>query len=92
MKKLMPITNNVAEIRELDSEDLTRFKSAQEDPPISLLKNLGVRGQQKVPKKIITTIRLSTDVLETFKATSDGWQTRIDLSLRQFLLEHPIAA
>ncbi len=36
MKKLMPITNNLGEIRELDYEDLTRFKSALEDPPISL--------------------------------------------------------
>jgi uncharacterized protein (DUF4415 family) len=49
-----------------------------------------VRGPQKAPKKIATTIRLSAEVLETFKATGDGWQTRIDASLRQFIIEHPL--
>ena len=66
------------------------FKSAKEVLPQSLQKKLGVRGPQKAPKKIATTIRLSAEVLETFKATGDGWQTRIDASLRQFIIEHPL--
>lgn len=56
----------------------------------SLQKKMGVRGAQKAPKKIVITIRLSPDVLEKFKATGNGWQTRIDTSLRQFINEHPI--
>jgi uncharacterized protein (DUF4415 family) len=56
----------------------------------SLRKKIGVRGAQKAPKKIVITIRLSPDVLEKFKATGNGWQTRIDTSLRQFISEHPI--
>jgi uncharacterized protein (DUF4415 family) len=91
MKKKLPLTNDDGEVRELTAEDLSTFKSAQEVLPISLQNKLGVRGPQKSPKKIATTIRLSPDVLETFKATGDGWQTRIDTSLRQFILEHPIA-
>lgn len=32
--------------------------------------------------KVSTTIRLSADVLEHFKADGPGWQTRIDAALR----------
>jgi len=91
MKKKLPLTNYEGEVRELTAEDLSTFKSAKEVLPSSLQKKLGVRGPQKSPKKIATTIRLSPDVLETFKATGNGWQTRINTSLRQFILEHPIA-
>ena len=34
------------------------------------------------------TIRLSPDVLEQFRATGTGWQTRIDSALREWLREH----
>ncbi|QWD16543.1 BrnA antitoxin family protein [Polynucleobacter paneuropaeus] len=90
MKKTLALTNKDGEVRELTGEDLRSFKSAKDVLPTSLLKKLGVRGVQKAPKKIVTTIRLSPDVLEKFKATGDGWQTRIDTSLRQFISEHPI--
>ena len=90
MKKTLALTNKDGEVRELTGEDLRSFKSAKDVLPSSLLKKLGVRGVQKAPKKIVTTIRLSPDVLEKFKATGDGWQTRIDTSLRQFISEHPI--
>ncbi|WP_265286897.1 BrnA antitoxin family protein [Verminephrobacter eiseniae] len=29
------------------------------------------------------------DLLETFKATGKGWQTRVNAALRQFITEHP---
>ena len=35
--------------------------------------------------KISTTIRLSPEVLENFKAAGDGWQTRIDLALKDWI-------
>jgi uncharacterized protein (DUF4415 family) len=41
------------------------------------------------PKQPIT-IRLDADVVETFKATGDGWQTRMNAALRQYLREHPL--
>ncbi|NBX14895.1 MAG: hypothetical protein EBR17_07125 [Betaproteobacteria bacterium] len=34
-------------------------------------------------------IRLSHGVLVHFKSTGEGWQTRIDSALRQFIAEHP---
>ena len=35
--------------------------------------------------KVSTTIRLSPEVLENFKAAGDGWQTRIDLALKDWI-------
>ncbi len=32
-----------------------------------------------------TTIRLSSEVLEYFRATGKGWQTRIDDALREYI-------
>ena len=90
MKKKLPLINEEGEVRELTRDDMALFKPAAEVLPASLLKKLGVRGPQKLPKKVVTTIRLSPDILEKFKATGDGWQTRIDKSLRQFINEHSI--
>ncbi|MYM36860.1 hypothetical protein GTP44_24515 [Duganella sp. FT50W] len=35
--------------------------------------------------KISTTIRFDADVLAAFKATGDGWQTRINDALKEWL-------
>lgn len=46
------------------------------------------------PKSAVTkeriTIRLSRDVVTQFRNTGDGWQTRLDSALRQFITEHPL--
>jgi uncharacterized protein (DUF4415 family) len=39
--------------------------------------------------KVPINIRLSPDVVERFRATGPGWQSRIDTALRQWLEEHP---
>jgi uncharacterized protein (DUF4415 family) len=48
------------------------------------------RGRPRAvfPKERIN-IRLSHEVLEHFKSSGDGWQTRIDSALRQFITDHP---
>lgn len=46
------------------------------------------RPRSAMPKQAIN-IRLSADVLERFKATGPGWQTRIDKALVEWLAEHP---
>ncbi|NLS26205.1 hypothetical protein S2M10_11860 [Sphingomonas sp. S2M10] len=46
------------------------------------------RGPQKRPTKVSTTIRLSPDVIAYFKAGGDGWQSRIDEALKQWVTEH----
>jgi uncharacterized protein (DUF4415 family) len=49
------------------------------------------RGRPKADEtKVFTAIRLDADLLETFKATGKGWQTRMNAALRQYLNEHPI--
>jgi uncharacterized protein (DUF4415 family) len=48
------------------------------------------RGPQSAPTKISTTIRLSSEVINSFKATGAGWQTKIDLALKQWLEEHTL--
>jgi uncharacterized protein (DUF4415 family) len=48
------------------------------------------RPKAEVTKERIT-IRLSRDVVTQFRATGEGWQTRIDAALRQFISEHPLS-
>ena len=38
--------------------------------------------------KIFTGIRLDAEVLEAFRATGKGWQTRINEALKEWLKEH----
>jgi uncharacterized protein (DUF4415 family) len=56
--------------------------------PASLQAKLRRRGPQKAPPKVSTTIRLSPDVLNAFRAAGDGWQTRIDAALKDWLKTH----
>lgn len=50
------------------------------------MKKIG-RPKAEVTKERIT-IRLSPDVLERFRATGTGWQTRVDAALRDWLKTH----
>jgi uncharacterized protein (DUF4415 family) len=49
------------------------------------------RGPQKRPTKVPTTIRFDQDVLEAFRASGRGWQTRVNEALRDWLKTHPQA-
>ena len=40
--------------------------------------------------KIFTGIRLDAEVLEAFRATGKGWQTRINEALKEWLKEHAV--
>ena len=41
----------------------------------------GKRGPQKAPTKKLVSLRLSPEVIDHFKSTGRGWQTRIDGAL-----------
>ena len=84
-----PLIDADGEVRELTAEDLAKFRPAVEALPPSLVKKLGVRGRPKaaVTKERIT-IRLSREVVETFRATGEGWQTRMDEALQEYVREH----
>ena len=39
--------------------------------------------------KVRTTIRLSPEVIQSFRADGAGWQTRVDAALKEWLATHP---
>jgi uncharacterized protein (DUF4415 family) len=88
MASRKPLISADGEVRELGAEDLEKFKPAGEALPASLRKKLGVRGPQKTPTKERITIRLSREVVERFRESGDGWQTRVDAALREWLKNH----
>ncbi|MEP7008931.1 MAG: BrnA antitoxin family protein [Acidobacteriota bacterium] len=48
-----------------------------------------VRGRPKsASKKQLLSVRYSPEVIEFFKATSDGWQARMDGVLREYVARH----
>src|SRR3546814_5068092 len=70
-----------------DSPEWTEadFKQAKrlKDMPASFQQAIQrVRGPQKAPVKIQTTIRFDPDVLKGLKATGRGWQTRATLVMQ----------
>ena len=95
--KTKPLTNKEGEVRELTRKDIESMKLADEILPIELLNNLpkrkvGQRGKQKKPTKITVTLRYSKEVLEYFKSTGVGWQTRMDEALKDWISNLPQAA
>jgi uncharacterized protein (DUF4415 family) len=89
------LVDESGEVRELSPKDMQAFKPARDVLPAALQKTLGVktRGPQKKPLKVSTTIRLSPDVLNAFRESGDGWQSRMDLALKDWLKTHkPVQA
>ena len=86
-----PMIDKDGEVRELTAADLKKFRPASEVLPAELQAKIGMRqrGPQKDPTKERITIRLSTSVVEHFRATGPGWQSRIDSALRDWLKAHP---
>ncbi|MDQ3261680.1 MAG: BrnA antitoxin family protein [Pseudomonadota bacterium] len=88
MPKRKPLIDKNGEVRELSAADIKRMRPAKEALPRSLRLKLGVRGPQRAPKKERITIRLSPEVVERFRATGEGWQTRLDAALQDWLKSH----
>ncbi|MFW2356062.1 BrnA antitoxin family protein [Hydrogenophaga sp.] len=88
MPRAKPLTDAAGEVRELTVADVKRFKPAKHALPGSLLAKLNVRGPQKTPTKERITIRLSPEVVQEFRDTGDGWQTRVDSALKDWLRSH----
>ena len=84
MTKRKPMTDDAGEVREIRPPDLTdalRFDQL----PESLQAKLRKRGPQKAPTKELISIRLSREVVEGFRALGEGWQTKIDAALQEWL-------
>lgn len=73
---------------EWTEEDFAKARPAEEIlPPEALALFKKRRGPQKAPTKQLVSLRLSPDVLERFKASGPGWQTRIDGVLREHVAD-----
>jgi len=90
MSTRKPLTDESGEVREITLGDLKEARRF-EDLPETLKVKLRSRGPQKSPTKEQISIRLSKEVLEGFRAFGDGWQTRIDAALKEWLRNHPPA-
>jgi uncharacterized protein (DUF4415 family) len=91
MRKSKPLIDDDGEVRELTEEDFKLFRPIEEvlSPALIAMIRARPRGPQKTPTKQRTTIRLSRDVIDRFRATGRGWQTRVDDALREWLEAHP---
>ncbi len=92
MKQLL--TNKEGEVRELTDEDFKSMRSMQEVLPSELVnviqkRQRGERGKQKTPLKVLVTTRYSKEVVDYFKSTGNGWQTRMDKALKEWIKKHP---
>jgi len=63
--------------------DPNNAKAAKAYLSSAILRRPGQRGKQKSATKQLVFLRLSPAVLEYFKATGPGWQTRIDEVLKK---------
>lgn len=96
--KQKPLTNKDGEVRELTREDFKKMRPTREVLSPKLynalinLRKVGQRGPQKKPKKISITVRYSTEVVEYFKSTGNGWQTKMDNALKEWIKKHKKAA
>jgi uncharacterized protein (DUF4415 family) len=87
MKK-KPLTNKAGEVRELRAADLRDMRPAADVLPPDLVDMLpkrrpGQRGPQRTPTKQQVTLRLDRDVVQRFRSTGEGWQSRINDALRK---------
>lgn len=83
MNKLPPPAD-FDENPEWTEEDFARARPASEMlPPHVVADLMRRRGPQRSPTKKPVTLRLDSDVLEKFRATGPGWQSRMNEALRQ---------
>ena len=73
---------------EWTEDDFRRAVPVDEAPPelraqiLAAFPRTKLRGPQKAPTKVPVSLRLSREVVDHFKATGSGWQSRIDEALK----------
>ena len=81
-----------------DAEDAAITAAALSDPDAKPLTDaewaavkpfVRVGRPRKETPKVYTGIRLDAEILDAFKATGKGWQTRMNDALKEWLATHP---
>jgi uncharacterized protein (DUF4415 family) len=54
----------------------------------AVIRRRGERGQQKAATKEQVSLRLSPEVVSYFKAGGQGWQTRLDQALKEYVKQN----
>lgn len=88
--ELPPLTDEDGEVRELTAEDFKHFRPSSEFPELAaaFAKARGQRGPQKAETKDRIGLRLDHHIVEHFRATGPGWQSRINDVLDDYVKKH----
>jgi uncharacterized protein (DUF4415 family) len=74
---------------EWTAEDMRTARPLMEVLPKETVESIrryqGQRGPQKAPTKELISLRVDRDVVEAYRASGRGWQTRANAALRAFL-------
>jgi uncharacterized protein (DUF4415 family) len=71
------------ETPELTAEQIKELRPFAEVLPDLAASIRRGRGPNKAPTKRLVSLRLSPEVIDTYKAGGPGWQSRIDADLRR---------
>lgn len=95
MSKISKLPNVRMPSAEEDKAITAAAKSDPDAQPLtpkqlkSMLPIKALRGRPKSEnKKLLVSVRYSQEVVEYFKSTGDGWQSRMDGVLRQYVARH----
>jgi uncharacterized protein (DUF4415 family) len=91
---IMPTPEEDAEIqRGIDADPDTYVPTDEEFARMKRV-NLKTRGRPRLQSpKVQLSIRYDADIIEAFRATGEGWQTRMNAALRDWLETHtPVSA
>lgn len=95
MSKISKLPNVRMPSAEEDKAITAAAKSDPDAQPLtpkqlkSMLPIKALRGRPKSEnKKLLVSVRYSQEVVEFFKSTGDGWQSRMDGVLRQYVARH----
>lgn len=97
--KRKPSTISQADWDEVDSPELTAEEIARMRPASEVLPGLvgaeaaadmlKPRGRpMAVHRKVLLSVRYSPEVVDYFRALGDGWQTRMDEALKEWIASH----